>query len=235
MRGVAVLAHGSGSSVDFVERAFGAPLAAAGFRLVTVEDRTGDVRHVTDLLVASARAEGAVLLGGVSLGAHAAVRAAARPGVLPGLRGLLLALPAWTGAPGAVAALSAVAAEQVQREGLPAVVRRLAGEGWVGAELAAAWPTYGEQGLVAALRSTARSPGPTVAELRAVTVPVGLVALDPDPFHPVQQARAWVRLLPHAVLEVLPHDAPAADRAVLGRAALVGWRAAGGRAVSGSR
>lgn len=228
-----MLAHGSGSTGDVVRRALGGPLAAAGFRLVAVEDRSGDVEEVTRLLVAAATAEEAALVGGVSLGAHAAVRAAARA-TLPGLRGLLLALPAWTGPPGPVAALSTVAAEEIERAGLAAAVRRVQGEGWVGAELAAAWPAYGHDRLVAALRRTARSPGPTAAELGAVAVPAGLVALDPDPFHPVGVAREWARLIPHAVLEVLPHDAPADDRGVLGRALLSAWRAAGGLA-SGSR
>jgi len=227
----AVLAHGSGSSADFVRRVFAPALAECGIDLVAVEERSGDVHRVAATLAAAADTHAADLVGGVSLGAHAAVLVAA---ARVRLSGVLLVLPAWTGPPGEVAALSAAAADEVEREGMAAVLARVRTQGWVGAELAAAWPDYGDD-LVGTLRATATSPGPTTQQLRAVRAPAGLVALDPDPFHPADVARAWRRLLPSAALEVLPDDAPAADRAILGRAAVRAWQRARASRLSGSR
>jgi hypothetical protein len=108
-------------------------------------------------------------------------------------------------------------------------------QGWVGAELAAAWPDYGQAGLVRALRATAVSAGPDDAALAAITAPVGLVGLCDDPFHPVAVARRWSGLIPRSALEELSGDAPGADRGVLGRAAVRAWRRACGDRVSGPR
>ncbi|HEU4674560.1 MAG TPA: hypothetical protein VFS29_01115 [Motilibacteraceae bacterium] len=218
--GTALLLHGSGSTGEFAERALGAALRAEGWQVRALEDRTGDVAAVERAIGrAAAHGDGPLLLAGISLGAHAAVRWAA-DGLQARLVGLLLALPAWTGAPADVAALSALAADDVERDGLDQVLARLRHQGWVGAELARAWPRYGQQRLVRALRATAVAPGPTPAQLAAVPVPVGLVAVAGDPFHPVQVAEQWQRLLPRAALEVLPADAPAADRSVIGRQGL---------------
>lgn len=218
--GTAVLLHGSGSTGDFADRALGPALRAAGWAVRALEDRTGDVAACVEQLERAAAAEaGPLLVAGISLGAHAAVRWAA--GVrAERLEGLLLAMPAWTGAASAVAGLSALAAADVERDGLETVLARLGHQGWVGEELARAWPAYGQERLVRALRATAVSPGPAPAELGSVPVPVGLVAVADDPFHPVQVAREWRRLVPRGALEVLAAEAPARDRAVLGRAGL---------------
>src|SRR3978361_735582 len=98
----ALLAHGAGSSGDFVRRAFGGPLRGAGWRLisydlrghgggtpVTDEAALGIDRHVGDMLSVAART-GATLLGGVSMGAHAAVLASLSPSAPAELAGLLL-------------------------------------------------------------------------------------------------------------------------------------------------
>lgn len=228
----AVVAHGSGSSPDFVRRAFGPALDDAGFALVTVDERSGDVSVVLAALRSAVESTSAALVGGVSLGAHAAAMLAAERG---DLAGVLLVLPAWTGRPGAVARLSDAAADEVERQGLAAAVTRVADQGWVGAELAAAWPGYGQAGLVRALRATALSAGPDDATLAAISAPVGLVGLRDDPFHPVEVARRWAGLVPRSALEELGGDAPGADRGVLGRAAVRAWRRACGDRVSGPR
>ncbi|MDN5747653.1 MAG: alpha/beta hydrolase, partial [Pseudonocardia sp.] len=92
---------GSGSDEVFVRAAFGGPLRAVGVRLVAPEPRRDAevVRgHLAALDAALERADRPLLVGGVSLGAHLAARWAAH--VDPRrLAGLLLALPAWTGAP----------------------------------------------------------------------------------------------------------------------------------------
>ncbi len=222
---VAVLAHGSGSGAAFVRRVLGPALAGAGVRVVTLEDRTGNVETVTRALRALVDRHGATLVGGVSLGAHAAARVAASR---PGLGGLLAVLPAWTGPPGAVARLSGLAADELEadvaRAGFPAAVRRVAGSGWAGAELALGWVGFDPASLAAALRATAASRGPTVGELRAVRCPAGIVAVRADPFHPVEVASAWARAIPAARLTVLPASGPTAGTPPLGPALVAAWR-----------
>jgi hypothetical protein len=120
------------------------------------------------------------MIGGISLGAHAAVRAATR---LTGLDGALLALPGWTGAPGATAALSGQAADSLASEGLNRALARFANAGWVGGELIRAWSARGEADVVAALRRTAASPAPAWDDLARVGVPAGVVAFVNDAFH----------------------------------------------------
>jgi pimeloyl-ACP methyl ester carboxylesterase len=223
---VAVLAHGCGSTGDFVARALGGPLREAGWSIETVEDRTGRIDAVAEAVADAVRTSGAELVAGVSLGAHAVARWAAHdPAVSARLEGLLLLLPAWTGPPGPVAALSLDAAGRVERLGVPAALRTMDDGSWVSEELGRAWPAYGKD-LVPALRATALSPGPTLEELSRIRVPVGVVSLVGDPFHPVEVAREWATALPHAaVIEISPH-APAMDREVLGRAALLAWNTA---------
>lgn len=236
---VALLAHGAGSGADLLRRAFAGPLAAAGLRLVTWDQRPGSdfADHLADLDTLASR-YAARVVGGVSLGAHAAVTWAAGRD----LDGVLAALPAWTGPPDDVATLSAQAAAEIARDGLAPTLARATGAavGWVGEELRRAWPAYGEKNLVAALRAVAASPAPDLDDLAGVTAPVGLVALTGDAFHPAAVAHRWAAALPRATVVELPIEAPAGDRAVLGRAAVDAWlTAAGGRpgrqAAQGSR
>ena len=154
---------GAGSSADFVRRAFLRPLRAAGYGLVAPEPVSG-----ADLVRASFRALDAAaaeygprlrLVGGVSLGAHTAARWTAASGL--GLDGVVLVLPAWTGTPGAVATATAASAELVDLLGTAgALAAAGTAVGWVAAELAVAWPAYGD-GLAASLRAAAVAPGPS--------------------------------------------------------------------------
>jgi pimeloyl-ACP methyl ester carboxylesterase len=234
----ALIAHGAGSSGDFVQRAFAAPLRAAGWRLVSYDLRghgnstavadeaaLGLDRHVQDLLALAART-GATMLGGVSMGAHAAVLAALDATAPRDLAGLLLALPAWTGPPDLVAAANAVQAAELRAVGIAPVLDRIRRDhpGWVADELSGAWPGHDAAAFAAVLAALARSPGPSEAELARIAVPVGIVALDDDPMHPATVAEAWSRLIPRAGLERVAFDAPAADRSVLGSAALRAYR-----------
>ena len=196
------------------------------------------------------------LVGGVSLGAHTAARwtaarctaaragsaagaaspastaadratpAPAAPPAYPELDGLVLVLPAWTGAPGAVAAATAASADLVDQLGTAAA---LAAAGtavaWVAAELATAWPAYGD-GLAASLRAAAAAPGPTLAELAALPVPAGLVTFAGDPLHPAAVAHEWAAAMPRATVRELPLVAPATGRSVLAATALAALAAA---------
>ena len=225
---VAVVLPGAGSSADFVRRAFLGPLRAAGYALVAPQPVPG-----ADLVPAAFRSLDAAaaehgprlrLVGGVSLGAHTAARwtAAARPDV----DGVLLVLPAWTGAPGGVAAATAASAGLVERLGTAgALAAAGTAVGWVAAELTAAWPAYGD-GLAPSLRAAAAAPGPTLAELSALGVPAGLVAFPDDPLHPAAVAHEWAAAIPRAAVRELPLVAPAADRSILGTTALAALTAA---------
>jgi pimeloyl-ACP methyl ester carboxylesterase len=225
MDAVAVVLPGAGSSAEFVTRAFAGPLRAAGYALVAPPPTPGCglVPAAYAALDAVARAYGPRLrlVGGVSLGAHVAARWAAAARTRPGgLEGVVLALPAWTGAPGPVAAATAAAADSVERLGTAGALAAAGGAvDWVAAELAAAWPGYGDR-LAASLRAAAAAPGPTPAELAALPVPAGLVAFADDPLHPAAVAREWAAAAPRAALRELPIAALAADRTPLGTEAL---------------
>jgi pimeloyl-ACP methyl ester carboxylesterase len=224
---VAVILPGAGSSAGFVARAFGGPVRAAGYELVAPPPvpGAGVVAAARRALDEAAATYGTSLrlVGGVSLGAHTAARWAVGRS---GLSGLLLVLPAWTGPPGVVAAATAASADAIDRLGTPGA---LAAAGtavpWVAAELAAAWPAYGDQ-LAASLRAAAAAPGPTRAELASLAVPAGLVAFTDDPLHPHEVARTWAGALPRACLRTLRLADAAQDPSVLGTQALAALTAA---------
>jgi hypothetical protein len=223
---VAVILPGAGSSADFVARAFGPALRAAGYVLVVPPPvpGAGVVAAAFRALDEAAGRYGRALrlVGGISLGAHLAARwTAARPaGGGSGPGGLLLALPAWTGAPGAVGAATAASADTVARLGTDGALAAAGGAvPWVAAELAAAWPAYGT-GLADSLRAAASCPGPTAAELAGVDLPAGVAAFTDDPLHPYGVAREWAAALPRAGLRALTLAEAGADRAILGHAAL---------------
>ena len=193
---VAVILPGTGSTADFVTRAFGPALDAAGFALATADPEPGSdvVTAAFDALDEAVARHRPRLVGGVSLGAHVAARwAAARaapgsPSQMWSPDGLLLALPAWTGPPADVAAASAQAAGQVREHGLTrtlADARRNAVP-WIGEEITRAWPGYGDA-LADTLDAAAASAGPGVPELGHIRIPVGLV---PKPVTSVSDAAA---------------------------------------------
>jgi pimeloyl-ACP methyl ester carboxylesterase len=224
---LAVILPGAGSSSGFVERAFGKALREAGYGLVTPSPVPGPgvVAAALRALDEASATHGPALrlVGGVSLGAHLAARWAL---TRPELAGVLLVLPAWTGDPGAVAAATAASADTIDRLGT-AGARAAAGDAvpWVAAELAAAWPGYGDQ-LAASLRAAAAAPGPSRAELASLPVPAGLVAFADDPLHPYGVAQEWAATVPRGARRTLHLADAAADPAVLGRAALAALTAA---------
>ncbi|HEY2207554.1 MAG TPA: alpha/beta hydrolase [Pseudonocardia sp.] len=240
----ALLLPGGGSDEVFVRTVFTEPLRAVGASVRTPPFRPGSgvVDGYLEELDAAARKGAPLLVGGVSLGAQVAARwAAARcrssAGDIP--VGLLLALPAWTGcpdgAPGAVAA--ALGAAAVRRDGLDAVVEttRYGTPDWLGNELSRAWRRH-DGFLADSLSVTARTPGPTEAELAALRVPVGLVGLRDDPVHPWSVAARWHELLPCSALVGTTLGAFGRDRATVGRAAVLAWlraRAAGAAGADG--
>ncbi|MDA8434951.1 MAG: hypothetical protein M0Z98_03070 [Actinomycetales bacterium] len=235
MRRIALLAHGAGSCPETVRRLLG-PAVPDGVAAVAVDAR-GSVDDVVSRLAESARGRDVVLAAGVSLGAHATALWSGHGGRAAGL---LLAMPAWTGPPGDVAALTAASAADVLARGRQAVladIEAAAPDDWVVAELRRGWATYADDAVLSTvLLAAARSPGPMLAELARLDVPTAVVALADDPVHPEAVARAWADAIPGARLAVVGRQAPARDRGALGRAGralLAATRPAGG--VSGSR
>jgi pimeloyl-ACP methyl ester carboxylesterase len=220
-----VLLPGAGSDQLFLASAFGGPLADFGITLVAP---ALGLRGPAALDAALGGADGRLLVGGVSLGAQVAVEwAAALPGpAARRLAGLLLVMPAWTDGPDdAPAALAAAASARTLRtHGLAAALAqvRSGAPGWLGDELSRAWTAHGP-GLADELAAAATRRGPGLAALRAVSAPVGVVALIDDPLHPAEVATRWATLLPHAGLATSTLAALGRDRASLGRAALLAW------------
>jgi pimeloyl-ACP methyl ester carboxylesterase len=229
-----VVLPGSGSDEVFVRSAFTGALSAMGITLVAPAVRAGPgvidgYRAALDAALETT--PDGLLVGGVSLGAHvAAAWAAERPGARLG--GLLLALPAWTGAPGgAPASLAARAtAALVRAEGVTGALdaARAGSPPWLAAELGRAWPRYGAA-LADSLEVAATTPAPSPSGLASLAMPVGIAALADDPVHPLAEARRWRGLLPRACLVTSTLEAFGADPAVLGRAAVLGWLRAAAR------
>jgi pimeloyl-ACP methyl ester carboxylesterase len=204
-----VLAHGVGSSARFLTAAFAAPVLAAGYRLVVFDQRGhGDATvcravadhhldaYVTDTVAVAGSVPGDVgVVGGVSLGGHAAVRA-----VGPWPR--LVCLPAWTGrASRGVGPHAAVAAE-VRIRGVAALIDRIAADHdlprWLHDTLVTDYRRHDPASLTAALVALDGADGPTVAEVAGLRPPGGpglaVVGWPADPGHPLTVAERWAEL-----------------------------------------
>ncbi|MEV6611383.1 alpha/beta hydrolase [Kutzneria sp. NPDC051319] len=227
MTDVAVLLPGTGSDDVFIRSVFTAPAAAAGVTLVAPKPVPGPdlgLRHLLSL-DAAYEAHGPVLAGGISFGAHLAAEwACAHPSRCAGL---LLAMPAWHGAPGdcpaAVAARYSAAA--VRRDGLSSALAFGPDvPPWLAAELSRAWRRHGP-GLVDSLLAAADRPAPTLAQLATLSIPVGIAAVQDDPLHPSPVAAQWAAAIPDAVVRSLSFADFSADRSALGHAAFAAWQA----------
>lgn len=215
-----ILAHGAGSTAEFLDRAF--PVTATQIPTITYDDRTGSTEKVAAAL--ARRLTPNTIVGGVSIGAHAAAKAASNSPVTP--VGAVFVMPAWLGDP-PPDSVTARSAALVAQYGPEAVLSQLASDplladDWVTSELGRAWPD--RPSLAAELATAATEPAPTLGELAGLEIPCVVVALADDPVHPVAVARAWADALPQSVLVVLDRNEPAADRSVFAQAALTGWR-----------
>jgi pimeloyl-ACP methyl ester carboxylesterase len=230
-----VVAHGVGSSARFVVEAFAGPVVAAGGRLVTYDLRGHGAStpvtdpaahrlddHVGDLaaVVAGLAARPAVL-GGVSLGGHAAVRAADR-GV--GARAVLACLPAWTGPATAGEGPHAAVAAEVRRVGIGTVLDRLRADttmlAWLRDTLVTDYARHDPASLTAALVALDGGDAPSEDELRHLDRPLAVVAWPDDPGHPLAVATRWAELAPGSVLGQLAMGDLNASRARLGEVAV---------------
>jgi pimeloyl-ACP methyl ester carboxylesterase len=221
---VAVLLPGTGSDDVFVRAVFAGPLAEIGVELVTPPPPPGDclaAGYLAALDEVSGARKGGILVGGISFGAHLGAEWAVRNP--DRTAGLLVALPAWNGAPGdAPASLAAkLSADEIRREGVSATLTRTSAgvAPWLGEELDRAWRRHGDQ-LAAGLEAAAGHPAPTLAELAGLDVPAGVATCVDDPVHPAAVARAWASALPRAELGETTLNALGADRESLGRTTL---------------
>lgn len=223
---------GTGSDDVFVRSVFEIPLAAVGVRTLAPAPVPGDTLAEAHLSALDrAAADEPVLVGGISFGAHLAAEWAVRNPAR--CAGLVLALPAWCGAPGdAPAAISArLSAADVRDRGVAGALADVAAGAprWLSDELGRAWPRYGE-GLAASLAVAAGRPAPTLGELAALRVPVGIAACEDDPIHPAGVAAEWARAIPGAQVRSTRLAVVGLDPEALGRAAVLAWVLAGGQA-----
>lgn len=225
-----MLLPGSGSDEVFLDRVFTAALSTVGVRAVPVRP---DPRQV----VASGRRaldealdqDGPLLVGGVSLGAAVAAQwALEHP---ERVSGLLLALPAWWGEPGAApaAALASHSAGRLREHGLTAVLAEVADGSppWLAAELRRAWTRQWPY-LPSALDQAAAHIAPTVEAVAALGIPVGLAAATDDPVHPVDVADELAAASRLVKVERVTLAQLGADPGSLGRRVVRAWVAAGG-------
>lgn len=224
----AMLLPGTGSDEVFVRSAFAGSVTALGVDFHAASPRGGG-RFVEGYLadLDSAATDGPILAGGVSIGAHVAAGWAVRNP--DRCAGLLLAMPAWSGAPGAAPAarLALASASLVAEHGVEEAIR-VAGDGaasWLADELARAWRRYGAE-LAPSLAAAAAEPAPSLAELRTLGMPVGLAWCTDDPVHPAEIAEDWAAALPVSAVVRTTLTALGADRAALGRAAVTALLAA---------
>lgn len=230
---VVLLLHGVGSSRRFLLEAFAPPATTAGWRLVVadlrghgdatpVRDPAGHAhaRHVEDVLALAERHEPSVV-GGVSLGSHAAVGA-----VTAGLdcRAVLACLPAWTGRAVPGTGPHAVVAAEVRRVGTARMVERFRDDTqmtpWLREVLLRDWPRHDPASLAAALVALDGGVAPMGRELATLRVPLALVGWPDDPAHPLPVARGWQRAAPRGHLATTSLGAVDRDRTALGAAAM---------------
>ena len=207
------LAHGMGSSARFMAAAFAAPVVRAGWRLVAydlrghgassparrVEQHHLDV-HAADLASVVASVAGPVtVVGGVSLGAHAAVRAASN-GVVTEM--VLACLPAWIGTATPGRGPHAATAARIATEGTAPMIAALRTDEvlapWLRATLLADYPRHDPASLDAALRSLDGAEAPSYSELRGLRSPLVVLGWPDDPGHPLAVARRWADLAPRS-------------------------------------
>lgn len=212
-RPAVVLAHGVGSSARFLAAACGAPLIAAGWRLVTYDARGHGAStpcpdpadhdlaaYVGDLDAVVAATGDVAVVGGVSLGGHAALRSVAD---VP----RLVCLPAWHGRATAGEGPHAAVAAEVRRIGVAGVIERLRADtampAWLRDTLVTDYARHDGASLTAALLALDGGEAPHDADVAGLQVPLGVVAWRDDPGHPFTVAEQLVAMAPGATLTEL--------------------------------
>ena len=204
-----IVMPGTGSDDDFAGRAFGPAAARRGWRIVTPRPAAdlvgGYVRALDD--AAAASGDG-VIVGGVSIGAVVALTWALHSPAAAACRGVVAALPPWSGEPGAsLAAASARAtADAIEADGLEPVIDAMTASSpaWLSAELSRSWRVLAPHGLLGQLRAAAAVTAPVPAELARLAVPLAVAGAPDDPLHPIDVAREWAAAAPRGALVEVP-------------------------------
>ncbi|MGB3708871.1 alpha/beta hydrolase [Gordonia sp. (in: high G+C Gram-positive bacteria)] len=229
-----IVMPGTGSDADFVTRAFSRAAESIDARVCALEpaaDLVENYRARLDQLADHFASTGEpFLVGGVSIGASIAANWILQA---PGARhciGVLAALPPWSGPAGdSVAAASAqITADAIERDGLEPTIAQmvLTSPEWLAAELSRSWRSLADHGLVEQLRVASTYVGPTLTQLAALPVPVGIAAAPDDPLHPIAVGRSWAQSIPHSVLREVHLTEFGRDERLLGDACLQAWQAA---------
>lgn len=210
---------GTGSDDDFVNRAFGPALAAAGATLIAVRPEPNDLVNGYLRALDNAALRGPIVVGGVSIGTAVALTwALQNPGATVAV---LATMPAWTGAPeNSPASVSArVTAESLRADGLAAVTAAMQASSpdWLAAELTRSWAVQWP-GLPHAMQEVSAFVNPSADDIRGLTVPLALAAATDDPIHPLTVAQDWASWAPRAALRTFTLDQLGTDPTCLGRA-----------------
>lgn len=217
-----IVMPGTGSDADFVSRVFGPSVRARGATLECLEPEPNLIESYLTRIDDLTRRGDRVIVGGVSIGAAVAVKWASDPVRATRCDGILAALPPWTGIPdGSLAALSArITADDLETHGLDATVATMvdSSPAWLGAELARSWRSLFPKGLVAQLREASTHVGPTLDDVAALGVPVGIAVAPDDPLHPAAVGRAWADAAPRSAVEECPLSEFGPDERRLGDA-----------------
>ena len=228
-----LLLHGVGSSSRFLEEAFGAPVRDAGWRLLAADlrghgrsaplfdpaDHVFD-RHVDDVL-AIIRVLEPDVVGGVSLGGHAAVGAVAAGAPC---RAALACLPAWSGRAVPGEGPHAVVAQEVAEVGVTGMLARFDGDRemvpWLREVLLRDWASHDPASLTAALVALDGGQAPTSGEVGALSTPLAVVGPPDDRGHALAIAEDWAATAPRGALATTTLADVEHDRTALGRAAI---------------
>lgn len=229
-----LLQHGVGSSCTYLAEHVTPSLVTAGWCVVTADLRghgaASPVReaahHVLDRHVADVEALAAVVepvaVGGVSAGGHAAVAAVARGAV--SVDRVVAALPAWTGRAVPGEGPHAAVAAEVRAHGVAGMVTRLRTEPglepWLRRVLVRDLAAGDTRSIESALVALDGGLAPTLAELRSLPAPLGVVGWPDDPGHPLDVARQWAAVAPYGSLVTTVVGATTTDQFAMGAAVL---------------
>lgn len=217
----AVILPGTGSDDDFIARAFGPAVQAAGATLLAVRPEPKDLINGYRGALQRASEEGPIVAGGVSIGAAVATWwALEHP---EATMAVLAAMPAWSGKPqNAPASVSArVTAELLRAEGLAEVTAtmRAGSPGWLGAELARSWAVQWP-GLPDAMAAVSAFTSPDEQHLRGLSVPLAVAAAEGDAVHPLAVGADWAAWAPRAALHTFDLHEIGVNASCVGNACL---------------
>jgi pimeloyl-ACP methyl ester carboxylesterase len=233
-----LIAPGAGSSAHVVAGMFAEPVTRTGARLVTYDLRghgaSSPARdradHHLDVVAADLAAVArsitgdAEVVGGISLGGHAALRALGAGLIERRPTAVLACLPAFDGPVPSGQGVHAAIAGTVRTsgiDGLLAAARRApAMPRWLRTAVLRDQARHDRASLAAALQALDGADAPTDAERRALGLPLAVVGWPDDPGHPFTVAQRWAATARPSALVAITMDELETGLHVLGRAGL---------------